>query len=235
MGGRRIGLVEKVVSVHDAVSHLKDGMTVMMGGFLGIGNPYRLIDAILERGLKDLTVIANDTATTGIGISRLVAERRLKKFIGSHIGTNPETGRQMNAGELEVILMPQGTLVECIRAAGVGLGGVLTPAGVGTPVEKGKQKIRLNDRDYLLELPIKADVALLRACRGDRFGNLVYRESARNFNPIMAMAADLVIAEVEELVEVGAIGPDEVITPGIFVDLVVQAPLGNGWRAAADA
>lgn len=227
--------MDKVVSIQEAVSRLTDGMTVMMGGFLGIGNPYGLIDAILEKGIKDLTVIANDTATPGVGISKLVAERRLKKFIGSHIGTNPETGRQMNAGELEVVLMPQGTLVEAIRAAGVGLGGVLTPTGVGTPVEKGRQKIRLNGRDYLLELPIKADVALLRAYRGDRFGNLVYRKSARNFNPIMAMAADLVIAEVEELVEVGSIDPDEVMTPGIFVDMVVHAPLGDSWRTAADA
>ena len=227
--------MDKVVSVNDAVSRLENGMRVMKGGFLGIGNPYRLIDAILEKGIMDLTVVANDTATPGVGISRLVAEHRLKKFIGSHIGTNLETGRQMNAGELEVVLMPQGTLVECIRAAGSGLGGILTPAGVGTPVEKGKQRIRLNDRDYLLELPIAADVALLRAYRADRFGNLVYRKSARNFNPIMAMAAKLVIAEVEEVVESGALDPDEVMTPGVFVDMVVHAPLGDSWRAKAAA
>ncbi len=214
--------MNKVVSIEEAVGRVRDGMTVMIGGFLGVGTPGAVIDALLAAGVKDLTVIANDTAQPERGIGKLVVGRRLKKAIVSHIGTNPETGRQMNAGELEVNLVPQGTLVEQIRAGGAGLGGILTHTGVGTVVEEGKQKIEVNGRTYLLELPLRADVALLKAYKGDRMGNLVYHRAARNFNPVMATAADLVIAEVEKLVEPGEIDPDEVMTPGIFVDLVVE-------------
>ncbi|MGE5575782.1 MAG: acetate CoA-transferase subunit alpha [Syntrophothermus sp.] len=214
--------MNKVVNIEEAVARVKDGMTVMIGGFLGVGTPELVIDALLAKGVKNLTVIANDTAQPERGIGKLVVGRRLKKVIVSHIGTNPETGRQMNAGELEVRLVPQGTLVEQIRAGGAGLGGVLTHTGVGTVVEEGKQKIEIGGRTYLLELPLKADVALLKAYKGDRMGNLIYRRSARNFNPVMATAAELVIAEVEKLVDPGEIDPDEVMTPGIFVDLVVE-------------
>jgi acetate CoA/acetoacetate CoA-transferase alpha subunit len=145
----------------------------------------------------------------------------VKKIIASHIGTNPETGRQMIAGETVVELVPQGTLAERIRAGGAGLGGILTPTGLGTVVEEGKEKLLVNGKEYLLELPLRADIALLKAYKADKAGNLIYRQSARNFNPIMALAADLVIVEVEEVVEVGEIKPDEVMTPGILVDKVV--------------
>ncbi|MCL4516808.1 MAG: acetate CoA-transferase subunit alpha [Firmicutes bacterium] len=214
--------MKKVVGIDEAAGRVQDGMTVMIGGFLGVGTPEWLIDALLAKGVKELTVIANDTAQPERGIGKLVVGRRVKKAIVSHIGTNPETGRQMNAGELEVRLVPQGTLVEQIRAGGAGLGGVLTHTGVGTLVEEGKAKIEIGGRSYLLELPLRADVALLKAYKGDTKGNLVYRRSARNFNPVMATAADWVIAEVEKLVEPGEIDPDEVMTPGIFVDMVVE-------------
>lgn len=214
--------MKKVVGIDEAAGRVQDGMTVMIGGFLGVGTPEWLIDALLVKGVKELTVIANDTAQPERGIGKLVVGRRVKKAIVSHIGTNPETGRQMNAGELEVRLVPQGTLVEQIRAGGAGLGGVLTHTGVGTLVEEGKAKIEIGGRIYLLELPLRADVALLKAYKGDTNGNLVYRRSARNFNPVMATAADWVIAEVEKLVEPGEIDPDEVMTPGIFVDMVVE-------------
>lgn len=214
--------MRKVVGIDEAAGRVQDGMTVMIGGFLGVGTPEWLIDALLAKGVKDLTVIANDTAQPERGIGKLVVGRRVRKAIVSHIGTNPETGRQMNAGELEVRLVPQGTLVEQIRAGGAGLGGVLTHTGVGTLVEEGKAKIEIGGRIYLLELPLRADVALLKAHKGDTKGNLVYRLSARNFNPVIATAADWVIAEVERLVEPGEIDPDEVMTPGIFVDMVVE-------------
>ncbi len=214
--------MRKVVGIDEAAGRVQDGMTVMIGGFLGVGTPEWLIDALLAKGVKDLTVIANDTAQPERGIGKLVVGRRVRKAVVSHIGTNPETGRQMNAGELEVRLVPQGTLVEQIRAGGAGLGGVLTHTGVGTLVEEGKAKIEIGGRIYLLELPLRADVALLKAHKGDTKGNLVYRLSARNFNPVIATAADWVIAEVERLVEPGEIDPDEVMTPGIFVDMVVE-------------
>jgi len=197
-------------------------MTVMIGGFLACGTPESLIDALVQKGVKDLTVIANDTAFPDKGIGKLVVNRQLKKVTVSHIGTNPETGRQMHAGELTVELVPQGTLAECIRAGGFGLGGFLTPTGVGTVVEDGKQKLTIGGREYLLELPLKADVALLKAAKADKAGNLVFRKAARNFNPLMATAAEIVIVEAQEIVETGTIDPDEVMTPGIFVDYLVR-------------
>lgn len=201
---------------------VKDGMTVMIGGFLACGTPESLIDVLVQKGVKNLTVIANDTATPEKGIGKLVVNRQLKKVTVSHIGTNPETGRQMHAGELTVELVPQGTLAECIRAGGFGLGGFLTPTGVGTVVEDGKQKLTIGGREYLLELPLKADVALLKAAKADKAGNLVFRKAARNFNPLMATAAEIVIVEAQEIVETGTIDPDEVMTPGIFVDYLVR-------------
>jgi len=197
-------------------------MTVMIGGFLACGTPESLIDALVQKGVKDLTVIANDTAFPDKGIGKLVVNRQLKKVTVSHIGTNPETGRQMHAGELTVELVPLGTLAECIRAGGFGLGGFLTPTGVGTVVEDGKQKLTIGGREYLLELPLKADVALLKAAKADKAGNLVFRKAARNFNPLMATAAEIVIVEAQEIVETGTIDPDEVMTPGIFVDYLVR-------------
>lgn len=214
--------MEKIGSIKDAVEKIKDGMTVMVGGFLGVGTPEALVDALVAKGVKNLTVICNDSAFPDRGIGKLIVNKQIKKLITSHIGTNPETGRQMNEGETEVELVPQGTLAERIRAAGAGLGGILTPTGVGTIVEQGKKKLEINGKEYLLELPIKADIALLKAKKADKKGNLVYRKSARNFNPIMATAADFVIVQVDEIVDVGEIDPDDVMTPGIFVDMIVR-------------
>ncbi|KYO64314.1 acetate CoA-transferase subunit alpha [Thermovenabulum gondwanense] len=213
--------MDKVINLEKAISLIKNGMTVMIGGFLGNGTPELLIDGIIERGVKDLTIIANDTAFPDKGIGRLIVNRRVKKVITSHIGTNPETGRQMTAKEIEVELVPQGTLVERIRAKGAGLGGFLTPTGVGTIVEEGKEKFKIDNKEYLLEKPLGADVALIRGYKTDRIGNTVYYKSMRNFNPIMAMAADLVILEADHIVEVGELDPDIIVTPGIFVDYIV--------------
>jgi acetate CoA/acetoacetate CoA-transferase alpha subunit len=212
----------KIISAAEAAAKVQDGMTVMVGGFLGCGTPQSLVDQVLAQGTKDLTLVCNDTAFPDAGVGKLVVSRQFKKVIVSHIGTNPETGRQMNAGELDVDLVPQGTLAERIRSAGFGLGGILTPTGVGTPVEAGKQKLTIDGKDYLLELPIKADVALIKAYKADKAGNLVFRKAARNFNPLMATAAKVVIVEAQNIVETGEIDPDEVMTPGIFVNYLVQ-------------
>ncbi|NLO97775.1 MAG: acetate CoA-transferase subunit alpha [Peptococcaceae bacterium] len=214
--------LKKVVSREEALSHIKEGQTIMIGGFLAVGTPETLVDGIIEKRIGNLTVINNDTAFVDKGTGKLVVNRLIKKFIGSHIGTNPETGKQMHAGELEVELIPQGTLAERIRSAGVGFGGFLTPTGLGTVVEKGKQKIEINGKTYLLELPLRADVALLKAAKADESGNLIYYRAARNFNPLMAMAADLVIVEADEIVPKGSLDPDEIVTPGIFVDMIVK-------------
>ena len=212
----------KIRTATEALAEFKDGMTVMIGGFLGVGAPETLITQVLENNTTDLTVIGNDTGFPDKGIGRLIVAKRIKKAIASHVGTNPETGRQMNAGETEVVLVPQGTLAEQVRAAGAGLGGILTPTGVGTVVEEGKQKLTIDGKEYLLELPMHADFALINAYKADEKGNLVYRRSARNFNPLMAMAAKVVVAEVEHIVPVGDIDPDEVITPGLFVTYLVK-------------
>jgi len=214
--------MNKICTRKDIVSKFRDGQTLMIGGFLAVGTPESLVDTLVENNVKDLTVIANDTAFVGKGIGKLVVNKQLKQVIVSHIGTNPETGRQMNAGELEVELVPQGTLAERIRCGGAGLGGILTPTGVGTIVEKGKEKITQNGKTYLLESALKADIALIKAYKADTSGNLVYRYAARNFNPLMAMAAQLVIVEAEEIVEVGALDPNEVMTPGIFVHMIIK-------------
>jgi len=212
----------KVISIEEAVGKIVSGMTIMVGGFIGCGAPDQLLEGISQNGTKDLTLISNDTGILGDAMSQLIVKRCVSKLIATHIGTNKETGRQMSEGELEVKLVPQGTLVEQIRAAGAGLGGVLTPTGIGTIVEEGKQKLVVNGTEYLLELPVRANVALLNAYKADKAGNLVYRRAARNFNPLMAMAADIVIAQVNHIVEVGDIDPDEVMTPGIFIDYLVQ-------------
>lgn len=212
----------KVISHDDVVSSLKDGMSVMYGGFMACGTPSGLVQAILDSGVKDLTIIGNDTAFPDKGIAPLITENRVRKVITSHIGLNPEVGRRMMANEMEVELIPQGTLAERIRSAGAGLGGFLTPTGVGTMVEEGKQRLTVDGRDYLLELPMKADLAILHAHKADTSGNLVYRLSARNFNPLIALAATTVFAEVEEIVEVGALNPDEVMTPAALVDGIVK-------------
>lgn len=213
--------MNKLISIDEAVSMIKDGMTIMVGGFLGCKNPFRIVDALIEKGIKDITLIANDTAFPDVGIGKLIVNKQVKKLITSHIGTNKETGNQMNAGELEVELVPQGTLAERIRSAGAGLGGILTPTGLGTIVAEEKAIINVDGKEYLLEKPLRADVALIVGARVDKKGNIRYRKSTRNFNPLMATAADLVIVEADEIVEVGQIDPDDVMTPGIFVNYVV--------------
>jgi acetate CoA/acetoacetate CoA-transferase alpha subunit len=219
--------MEKVISIEKALDKIKDGMTIMVVGFLGVGNPPALVEALAKKGIKNLTLIANDTARPDIGIGKLVVNKQLKKVIASHIGTNAETGRQMIAGELNVDLVPQGTLAERIRCGGAGLGGFLTPTGVGTSVEDGKQRLVINGKSFLLELPLRADVALLSAHKADKFGNLVFRRATRNFNPIMAFSADVVIVEAKEIVEIGKIDPDEVMVTGVVVDWLVQGKGGN--------
>ena len=176
-------------------------MSILFGGFLGTGTPDGIVRDLLDSGIKDLTIIGNDTAFANSGIGILVSNRRVKKVIASHIGTNPETARQMIAGELDVELVPQGTLAERIRCGGSGLGGVLTPTGIGTIIEEGKTKLCYDGIEYLVERPIRADLAILKAYRADTKGNLVYQRAARNFNPLMAMAADFVVAEIDLLVK----------------------------------
>jgi acetate CoA/acetoacetate CoA-transferase alpha subunit len=200
----------------------------MIGGFLGIGSPHRLIAELVRQGRKNLTVITNDTARPGVGIGRLIDARLVKRLIASHIGTNPETQRQMIAGETEVELCPQGTLAERIRAAGFGLGGVLTATGIGTTVAENVRTIEIEGKTFLLALPISADFALLAAHRADYNGNLDYMLTARNFNPVMAMAGTTVIAEAAEIVPIGVISPDEVVTPCVLVDHLVAMEKVNG-------
>jgi len=207
---------------------IPDGATLMIGGFIGAGTPQRLIDELVRRGRHDLTVIANDTARPGVGIGKLIDARLVRRVITSHIGTNPETQRQMIAGEIQVELVPQGTLVERIRAGGFGLGGVLTPTGVGTLAAEGKRTIEIDGRTFLLELPLKADFALINARRADYLGNLEYALTSRNFNPVMAMAAQVVVAEAEDVVPVGVIPPDAVMTPHVLVHYLVSKERVNG-------
>ncbi len=213
--------MSKVVKVCDAVAEIRDGAVLMVGGFMGVGTPPRVIDEIVRLGRRNLVVIANDTARPGVGIGRLIDAKLVSRLVTSHIGTNPETQRQMIAGELVVELVPQGTLAERIRAGGFGLGGVVTPTGVGTIAAEGKRVITVEGKDFLLELPLKADFALIKAKRADYAGNLEFALTARNFNPLMAMAAQTVIAEVEEVVPMGAMPPDVVVTPHVLVDQVV--------------
>jgi len=215
----------KLISVEKAASLVKDGDVVMVGGFMANGTPEMLIDALLEAGTKNLTLVCNDTSWVDKGVGKLVANKRFKKVITSHIGLNKETGRQMSAGETEVDLVPQGTLAERIRAAGYGLGGVLTPTGIGTAVEEGKEKITVDGKEFLLEKPIFADVALLYANKVDTAGNMLYKGSENNFNNVMAPAAKITIVEAGEVVETGAIDPSTVVTPGIFVNYIVDGCL----------
>ncbi|MDI3547519.1 MAG: acetate CoA/acetoacetate CoA-transferase alpha subunit [Halanaerobiales bacterium] len=214
--------MSKVIKRKDLKGKIKDNQSIMVGGFLECGTPERLIDVLLEDSIRDITLIANDTGFTDKKFGSLIVQKRVKKVIASHIGTNRETGRQMNEGEIEVELVPQGTLAERIRSYGAGLGGFYTPTGVGTVVEEGKEKKVINGREYILEKPLGADVALIKAWKADEAGNLIYRYSARNFNPLMAMAADLVIVETEEIVPIGSLDPNEIMTPGIFVDYIVD-------------
>ena len=217
----------RTIQPGSAAALIPDGATLLVGGFMGAGTPCRLIDALVRLGRKDLTVIANDTARPGVGIGKLIDTRLVSRIVTSHIGTNPETQRQMIAGEVEVDLVPQGTLVERIRAGGFGLGGVLTQTGLGTLAAAGKRVLEVEGKSFVLELPLKADFALINAKRADYLGNLEYALTSRNFNPIMAMAAGTVIAEAEDVVPVGVIPPDAVMTPHVLVKYLVCRESAN--------
>jgi len=214
--------MSKLISLEDAVNIVRDGDTIMVGGFLGVGTPERLIDALIAKGVKDLTLICNDTAFVDRGVGKMVVARMFRKIMASHIGTNRETGRQMMDGETEVVLIPQGTLIEQIRAGGFGLGGVLTKTGLGTEVEKGKTIIEIDGERYLVEKPMRANVALLFAEKADEKGNLTFHGATRNFNSYMCAAADISIVEVQQVVKVGKMCPDEVVVPGVFIDHIVD-------------
>ena len=211
----------RTLSLDQSVAMIPDGASLMIGGFMAVGTPERVIDEIVRQGKRDLTVIANDTAAPGRGIGKLVGAKLLRKAIVSHIGLNPDTQQQMLAGELDVELVPQGTLIERIRAGGHGLGGILTQTGIGTPVESGKQRIEVNGKSYLLEVELRADFALVQAFLADYLGNLSYALTARNFNPVMAMAAATVIVSAENIVPVGVISPDHIVTPAPVVDYLI--------------
>jgi acetate CoA/acetoacetate CoA-transferase alpha subunit len=211
----------RTLALEQAVDLIPHGANLMIGGFMAVGTPERIVDEIVRQQKRDLSIIANDTAMPGKGIGKLVQAKLLRKVIASHIGLNPDTQRQMMAGELEVELIPQGTLIERIRAGGHGLGGILTQTGIGTPVENGKQRIEVNGKPYLLEPAIRADFALVQAFIADYLGNLSYALTARNFNPIIAMAADTVIASADNIVPIGVISPDHVVTPAPLVDYIV--------------
>jgi acetate CoA/acetoacetate CoA-transferase alpha subunit len=213
----------KLISLEDAVARIPDGASLLIGGFMAVGGPNRLVDELIRQGKRDLTIIANDTARPTNGLGKLVVEKLVRRVVTSHIGLNPETQKQMIAGAIEVELVPQGTLAERIRAGGVGLGGVLTPTGVGTTVEEGKRTVEIDGVTYLLEMPIKADFALIAAKQADLYGNLTYALTARNFNPLMAMAGATVIAEATDILPVGCIPPDAVMTPSVLVDYIVAA------------
>jgi acetate CoA/acetoacetate CoA-transferase alpha subunit len=218
-------MMKGAISPAAAAEMIPEGASLMIGGFMAVGTPERMIDAIVARGTRGLTVIANDTAMPGRGIGKLISAGLVSRVIASHIGLNPETQAQMIAGTIACDLVPQGTLIERIRAGGMGLGGILTPTGLGTEVADGKQTVTVDGQSYLVETPLKADFALIGAWQADYVGNLSYLLTARNFNPVIALAGRTVIAEPESIVPVGVIPPDAVITPGVLVDhLLIRRP-----------
>lgn len=214
--------MNKIVKLEDLKHVFKDGMTIMVGGFLDCGAPENIIDMLVDLNIKNLTIISNDTAFPDKGIGKLIVNGQVSKVIASHIGTNPETGKKMNNGEIEVELSPQGTLIERIRAAGSGLGGVLTPTGLGTIVEEGKRKVTIGGKEYLLELPLCADVSIVKGSVVDEFGNTCYRATTKNFNPYMAMAGKIVIVEAENLVKCEQLKRENIMTPGVLVNYIVK-------------
>jgi len=218
-------LKNKVKTADEAVAVINDGATIMVGGFMACGTPEILIDALVKKNVKNLTIICNDAGVPGRGVGKLLTNGQIKTLIASHVGLNPEVAQRMNtddpADKLECKLVPQGTLAERIRAGGAGIGGFLTPTGVGTIIAEGKDVINVDGRDYLLEKPIKADFALLRGSVTDKSGNTTYNGTTRNFNPLMATAAEHVIVGTCKIVETGEIDPNTIVTSGIFVDAIV--------------
>jgi len=218
-------LKNKIMTADEAVAKIKEGDSIMVGGFMACGSPEILIDALVRKNVRHLTVICNDAGVPGRGVGKLITNGQVRTLIASHVGLNPEVAQRMNTDvaedKLECILVPQGTLAERVRAGGTGLGGFLTPTGVGTIVAEGKQVINVDGRDYLLEKPLRADHALLRGSVTDKFGNTTYNGTTRTFNPMMATAADYVIVGTCEVVEIGQIDPNNVVTSGIFIDAIV--------------
>ncbi len=211
--------MKSIISAKDAIDLIKDGSSVMVGGFLSCGAPDELIDELVHRDIKNLTMISNDTSYPDADKGKLIVNKQIKKLITSHIGTNPETGKQMNSGELDVELVPMGTLIEKIRAKGTGLGGVLTPTGVGTVIEDGKETMEIDGKKFIFEKPLGADFALIYGTKVDKFGNVNFFGTTRNLNTIMATAAETVIVQADEVVE--CLDPNDVVIPGLFVDYIV--------------
>ncbi|MCM3568820.1 CoA transferase subunit A [Neobacillus mesonae] len=223
---------EKMTTLENVLKFFHDGMTLMFGGFGGVGSPPTIINGILEKGIKNLTLIGNDTGFPHIGIGQLVSQERAAKVIASHIGSNPFAGQMMHEGRLEVEFSPQGILAERIRAGGVGLPGVLSDIGIDNEiVKKGKNIIQLNGKEYLVETALTAEVSIVYAKKADEYGNLIYDKSARNTNPLVAMAGNITIAEAEEIVPLGSLDPEEIVTPGVFVDYVIPSK-GVNWKWA---
>ncbi|MCF6137270.1 CoA transferase subunit A [Pseudalkalibacillus berkeleyi] len=215
--------------MEQVISHFKDDMTLMCGGFGGVGAPPSLVNLILDLGIKNIELISNDVGFPWIGPGKLITDKRVRKLIASHIGSNPEAGKQMHEGTLEVVFYPQGTLAEKIRAGGMGLGGILVDVGLGTLVEKGKQKVNVEEKEYMIEPALIADVSIVYAKQADVYGNLTFDKSARNTNPLVATAGNITIVEAEDIVEAGQLDPECIVTPGAFVDYVVPSK-GVDWK-----
>jgi acetate CoA/acetoacetate CoA-transferase alpha subunit len=225
-------MIDKIKSADEAVANIRNGVRIMIGGFMACGTPENLIDALVRKNVKELTIISNDAGVPGRGVDKLLRNGQIKTLIASHVGLNPEVMRRVGTyveeERIECVLIPQGTLAERIRAGGAGLGGFLTPTGIGTIVAEGKKILTVEGRDYLLELPLRADFALIRSTISDKFGNTFYNGTTRSFNPVMATAADHVIVGACEIVEIGAIDPNNIVTSGIFVDSIVGGEIA--WK-----
>ncbi|WP_209122270.1 CoA transferase subunit A [Alkalihalobacillus sp. BA299] len=219
----------KVCTIEQALEHINNGISLMYGGFGGIGNPPTLIDGIIKKGVRELSLIGNDVGFPDIGIGRLISQGRVKSLIASHIGSNPVAGQLMNEGKLEVEFSPQGTLVERIRSGGTGLGGVLVDIGIDSIVAENKERVEINGKSYLVEPALTADVSIVYAKKADTYGNLIFDKSARNTNPLVAMAGNITIVEVEEIVSEGELNPEEIVTPGVFVDFILMSQ-GVDWK-----
>lgn len=219
----------KIVTLEKVLEHIHDGITLMYGGFGGVGNPPTIINGILAKGVKDLHLIGNDAGFPNIGIGKLVSQGRASTLIASHIGSNPVAGNLMTEGKLNVEFSPQGTMVERIRAGGMGLGGVLVDVGIDSMIAENKDTVEVSGKRFLIEPALSADVAIVYAKKADKYGNLIYDKSARNTNPLVAMAGQITIAEVEEIVEIGELDPEEIVTPGVFVDFVIKSQ-GVDWK-----
>jgi acetate CoA/acetoacetate CoA-transferase alpha subunit len=222
----------KITTVENVMNCFYNGMTLMFGGFGGVGSPPTIIDAILEKGIQDITLIGNDTGFPHIGIGKIVSRGRARKVIASHIGSNPVAGQLMHDGKLEVEFSPQGILAERIRAGGMGLPAILSDIGMDNEiVSKDKPRFQLHENEFLVETALTAEVSIVYAKKADAYGNLIYDKSARNTNPLVAMAGEITIAEVEEIVPLGSLDPDEIITPGVFVDYIISTQ-GVNWQWA---